>query len=69
MGVIDAEDAARLSSLLALLGDPVRVLLLPAYFAYTGLRTEVGLLAGLVGPVDAGHAGQEPDAHQSSIED
>jgi ArsR family transcriptional regulator, lead/cadmium/zinc/bismuth-responsive transcriptional repressor len=30
MGVIDAEDAARLSSLLALLGDPVRVRLLYA---------------------------------------
>ena len=28
------------------LGDPVRILLLPAYFAYTGLRTQIGLLAG-----------------------
>src|SRR6185503_9065989 len=28
------------------LGDPVRILLLPAYFAFTGLRTQIGLLAG-----------------------
>jgi Kef-type K+ transport system membrane component KefB len=46
LGALVPHDARLAGELERRLGDPVRVLLLPAYFAYTGLRTEIGLLAG-----------------------
>jgi Kef-type K+ transport system membrane component KefB len=46
LGALVPHDARLAADLERRLGDPVRILLLPAYFAYTGLRTEIGLLAG-----------------------
>jgi Kef-type K+ transport system membrane component KefB len=46
LGALVPHDARLATDLERRLGDPVRILLLPAYFAYTGLRTEIGLLAG-----------------------
>jgi Kef-type K+ transport system membrane component KefB len=46
LGALVPHDARLAEDLERRLGDPVRILLLPAYFAYTGLRTEIGLLAG-----------------------
>lgn len=46
LGALVPHDARLAGDLERRLGDPVRVLLLPAYFAYTGLRTQIGLLAG-----------------------
>ncbi len=46
LGALVPHDARLAGDLERRLGDPVRILLLPAYFAYTGLRTQIGLLAG-----------------------
>jgi len=46
LGAIVPHDARITADLGRRLGDPVRILLLPAYFAFTGLRTQIGLLAG-----------------------
>ena len=46
LGALVPHDARLAADLERRLGDPVRILLLPAYFAYTGLRTQIGLLAG-----------------------
>jgi Kef-type K+ transport system membrane component KefB len=46
LGALVPHDAHLAADLERRLGDPVRILLLPAYFAYTGLRTQIGLLAG-----------------------
>jgi Kef-type K+ transport system membrane component KefB len=46
LGALVPHDARLADDLERRLGDPVRILLLPAYFAYTGLRTQIGLLAG-----------------------
>jgi Kef-type K+ transport system membrane component KefB len=46
LGAIVPHDARVTADLGRRLGDPVRILLLPAYFAFTGLRTQIGLLAG-----------------------
>ena len=46
LGALVPHDARLAADLEGRLGDPVRILLLPAYFAYTGLRTQIGLLAG-----------------------
>jgi Kef-type K+ transport system membrane component KefB len=44
LGAIIPHDSALARALHAKLSDVVSVLLLPAFFAYTGLRTEIGLL-------------------------
>jgi len=46
LGALVPHDTRLAADLERRLGDPVRILLLPAYFAYTGLRTQIGLLAG-----------------------
>ena len=46
LGAIVPHDGRLAGELERRLGDPVRILLLPAYFAHTGLRTEISLLAG-----------------------
>jgi len=46
LGALVPHDARIAADLGRRLGDPVRILLLPAYFAFTGLRTQIGLLAG-----------------------
>lgn len=45
LGVIIPSDSKLAASFLSKLKEPVTVLLLPAFFAYTGMRTELGLLA------------------------
>lgn len=45
LGVIIPSDSRLAASFLTKLKEPVTVLLLPAFFAYTGMRTELGLLA------------------------
>ncbi len=44
LGVIIPSDSRLANSFLSKLKEPVTVLLLPAFFAYTGMRTEIGLL-------------------------
>jgi Kef-type K+ transport system membrane component KefB len=46
LGVIIPSDSRLAASFLSKLKEPVTVLLLPAFFATTGMRTELGLLAG-----------------------
>jgi Kef-type K+ transport system membrane component KefB len=44
LGTILPHDSRLSAELTARLRDPVTILLLPAFFAYTGMRTEIGLL-------------------------
>jgi Kef-type K+ transport system membrane component KefB len=44
LGVIIPSDSSIAKSFQSKLKEPVTVLLLPAFFAYTGMRTEIGLL-------------------------
>ncbi len=44
LGVVIPSESAIAKSFLSKLKEPVTVLLLPAFFAYTGMRTEIGLL-------------------------
>lgn len=44
-GVLIPHDSAAARSLTARLEDATSILLLPAFFAYTGMRTQIGLLA------------------------
>lgn len=44
LGVIIPSESRLANSFLLKLKEPVTVLLLPAFFAYTGMRTEIGLL-------------------------
>jgi Kef-type K+ transport system membrane component KefB len=46
LGAVISHDSAIARALTAKLEDVVTVLFLPAYFAFTGLRTEVGLVSG-----------------------
>jgi Kef-type K+ transport system membrane component KefB len=46
LGAIIPHDSAITRTLLAKLEDFVVVLLLPAFFAYTGMRTQIGLVSG-----------------------
>jgi Kef-type K+ transport system membrane component KefB len=45
-GVILPHDSRIAREFTAMLKDPVTILLLPAFFAYTGLRTRIGLVSG-----------------------
>jgi Kef-type K+ transport system membrane component KefB len=45
--VIIPSESKLATSFLAKLKEPVTVLLLPAFFAYTGMRTEIGLLGSM----------------------
>lgn len=47
LGVIIPSESKLATSFLAKLKEPVTVLLLPAFFAYTGMRTEIGLMQGV----------------------
>jgi Kef-type K+ transport system membrane component KefB len=47
LGVIIPSESKLATSFLAKLKEPVTVLLLPAFFAYTGMRTEIGLLGSM----------------------
>ena len=44
LGVVIPSESGLANSFLSKLKEPVTVLLLPAFFAYTGMRTEIGLL-------------------------
>lgn len=44
LGLVIPSESSLASSFLLKLKEPVTVLLLPAFFAYTGMRTEIGLL-------------------------
>ena len=46
LGVVIPSECGLAKSFLVKLKEPVTVLLLPAFFAYTGMRTEIGLLSG-----------------------
>jgi Kef-type K+ transport system membrane component KefB len=46
LGAVLPHDGRLARELSAKLKDPVTVLFLPAFFAYSGMRTEIGLLAG-----------------------
>lgn len=46
LGVIIPHDSRIAREFTAQLKDPVTILLLPAFFAYTGMRTQVGLVSG-----------------------
>jgi Kef-type K+ transport system membrane component KefB len=47
LGVLIPHDSALARDLTHKLEDPVTILLLPAFFAFTGMRTEIGLVSGL----------------------
>jgi len=47
LGVVIPHDSALARDLTHKLEDPVTILLLPAFFAFTGMRTEIGLVSGL----------------------
>ncbi|HVC92781.1 MAG TPA: cation:proton antiporter [Pirellulales bacterium] len=47
LGVVIPHDSALARELNYKLEDPVKILLLPAFFAFTGMRTEIGLVSGL----------------------
>jgi K+:H+ antiporter len=47
LGAVIRHDSALARALKRAVGDLVIVLLLPAFFAYTGMRTEIGLVSGL----------------------
>src|SRR5262249_50664515 len=46
LGAIIPHDSRVAREFTAKLKDPVTILLLPAFFAYTGMRTQVGLVSG-----------------------
>ena len=46
LGVVIPSECRLAKSFLMKLKEPVTVLLLPAFFAYTGMRTQLGLLSG-----------------------
>ena len=50
LGAVIPHDSAVARTFTHKLEDIVAILLLPAFFAYTGLRTEIGLVAGLDRP-------------------
>ncbi len=47
LGVIIPSNSSLAKNFLSKLKEPVTILLLPAFFAYTGMRTEIGLLDNL----------------------
>jgi Kef-type K+ transport system membrane component KefB len=47
LGAVVPHDSAIAQAFRHKLADVVGILLLPAFFAYTGMRTEIGLVAGL----------------------
>jgi Kef-type K+ transport system membrane component KefB len=47
LGAVIPHDSAVAQTLAHKLGDVVAVLLMPAFFAYTGMRTHIGLVSGL----------------------
>jgi Kef-type K+ transport system membrane component KefB len=47
LGAVIPHDCPAARALIRKLEDPVSILLLPAFFAYTGMRTQIGLVSGL----------------------
>src|SRR5262249_42197448 len=47
LGVVIPHDSRIARAFVAMLADVVTVLLLPAFFGFTGMRTRIGLVAGL----------------------